>query len=179
MSGILVVDDDRSVLHLVERALRDEGQEVLTARTAADGLHTVRESRPDVVLLDIVLPGESGLDVFRRIQDLDRRLPVIFITAGAGSETAIEAMQLGAYDYVAKPLELQRVRELVHQALETRRMMSVPVALPTAEISDAGADIFVGRSPEMLEVFKSVGRVAKQNVTVLIRGASGSGKELV
>lgn len=179
MGTILVVDDDRSVLHMVEKALRDADLVVLTARTAEEGLQRVRECRPDVVLLDIVLPGESGLDVFRRIQELDRRLPVIFITAGAGSETAIEAMQLGAYDYVAKPLELAPLRELIQQAIETRRMMNVPVALPTAETPDNAGDLFVGRSPEMLEVFKSVGRVAKQHVTVLIRGESGSGKELV
>jgi two-component system nitrogen regulation response regulator GlnG len=179
MGDILVVDDDRTVLHLAEKALRDAGHTVHTARSAEEGLQKVREIRPDVVLLDIVLPGESGLGVFQRIQEMDRRLPVIFITAGAGSETAIEAMQLGAYDYVAKPLELAPLRDLVQQAIETRRMMNVPVALPTAESSERPGDLFVGRSVEMLEVFKSVGRVAKQNVTVLIRGESGSGKELV
>ena len=179
MGDILVVDDDRTVLHLAEKALRDADHVVHTARTAEEGLQKVRELRPDVVLLDIVLPGESGLGVFQRIQEIDRRLPVIFITAGAGSETAIEAMQLGAYDYVAKPLELAPLRALVDQAIETRRMMNVPVALPTGEPGERSGDVFVGRSPEMLEVFKSVGRVAKQNVTVLIRGESGSGKELV
>ena len=179
MGDILVVDDDRTVLHLAEKALRDADHVVHTARTAEEGLQKVRELRPDVVLLDIVLPGESGLGVYQRIQEIDRRLPVIFITAGAGSETAIEAMQLGAYDYVAKPLELAPLRALVDQAIETRRMMNVPVALPTADASERSGDVFVGRSPEMLEVFKSVGRVAKQNVTVLIRGESGAGKELV
>ncbi len=179
MGDILVVDDDRTILHLAEKALRDADHVVHTARTAEEGLHKVRELRPDVVLLDIVLPGESGLGVFQRIQEIDRRLPVIFITAGAGSETAIEAMQLGAYDYVAKPLELAPLRDLVDQAIETRRMMNVPVALPSAEAGDKSGDVFVGRSPEMLDVFKSVGRVAKQSVTVLIRGESGSGKELV
>jgi two-component system nitrogen regulation response regulator GlnG len=117
-----------------------------------------------VVLLDIVLP-ETGLSVFHRIRDVDRRLPVIFITAGAGSDTAIEAMQLGAYDYVAKPLSVEPLRALVDQALDTRRMMSVPVALPTADAAAPAVDVFVGRSPEMLAVFKDVGRVARQNVT--------------
>jgi two-component system nitrogen regulation response regulator GlnG len=179
MPTVLVVDDDRTVLLLVERGLADQGVSVITARTAEEGLATVHAQRPDVVLLDIMLPGSSGLDVFHRIQEVDRRLPVIFITAGAGSETAIQAMQLGAYDYVAKPLDLQRLKDLVAKALETRRLMSVPVALQIGTDVGGQADLFVGRSPEMLEVFKSVGRVARQNVTVLIRGDSGSGKELV
>jgi two-component system nitrogen regulation response regulator GlnG len=179
MSTVLVVDDDRTVTHLVERSLSDGPISVLTAKTAEEGLSLVRSAHPDVVLLDIMLPGTSGLDVFHKIQEVDRRVPVIFITAGAGSETAIQAMQLGAYDYVAKPLDVAQLRTLVAKALETRRMMSVPVALPISSNEEPSGDIFVGRSVEMLEVFKSVGRVARQNVTVLIRGESGSGKELV
>jgi DNA-binding NtrC family response regulator len=179
MPTVLVVDDDRTVTHLVERGLSEEGLTVLSARTAEDGLTQVRAGKPDVVLLDIMLPGTSGLDVFHRIQEIDRRLPVIFITAGAGSETAIQAMQLGAYDYVAKPLDVPQLRSLVHKALDTRRMMSVPVALPIGAGDEPLGDVFVGRSPQMLEVFKAVGRVARQSVTVLIRGESGSGKELV
>ena len=179
MGAVLVVDDDRAVLRMVEKTMQRAGHEVLTARTAETGVDCVRDSRPDVVLLDIVLPGETGLSVFRRIQAVDRRLPVIFITAGAGSETAIQAMQLGAYDYVAKPLDADTLVALVNQAIEARRMMNVPVALPTVDPPDPSVDAFVGRSPEMLAVFKDVGRVARQNVTVLIRGESGSGKELV
>jgi len=179
MPTVLVVDDDRTVTHLVERALAETSISVITTRTAEEGLSLVRSAHPDVVLLDIMLPGTSGLDVFHQIQEVDRRLPVIFITAGAGSETAIQAMQLGAYDYVAKPLDVTQLRTLVNKALETRRMMSVPVALPISSGDESSGDIFVGRSAEMLEVFKSVGRVARQNVTVLIRGESGSGKELV
>jgi DNA-binding NtrC family response regulator len=179
MPTVLVVDDDRTVTHLVERALAEGPLSVVAARTAEEGLNLVRSTRPDVVLLDIMLPGSSGLEVFHQIQEVDRRVPVIFITAGAGSETAIQAMQLGAYDYVAKPLDVAQLRTLVAKALDTRRMMSVPVALPIAANDEPLGDLFVGRSPEMLEVFKSVGRVARQNVTVLIRGESGSGKELV
>ena len=179
MSTVLVIDDDRTVTHLVERTLSAPELSVMTARTAEEGLALVRSARPDVVLLDIMLPGASGLEVFHKIQEVDRRLPVMFITAGAGSETAIQAMQLGAYDYIAKPLDLPLLGQLVSKALETRRMMSVPVALPILSGEEPSGDIFVGRSPEMLEVFKAVGRVARQNVTVLIRGESGSGKELV
>jgi two-component system nitrogen regulation response regulator GlnG len=181
MGTILVVDDDRSTLHLIERSLErvEVKLNVLTARSAEEGLARAREVQPDVVLLDIMLPGASGLEVFQQFQELDRRLPVIYMTAGAGSQSAIEAIELGAYDYLAKPLHLDQLNELVLKALETRRMMSVPVALSADQPDAADVDLFVGRSSQILEVFKAIGRVAKQNVTVLIRGESGSGKELV
>ena len=179
MRKVLVVDDDRTVLHMVQKSLQDEGVTVLTARSAEEALSIVASQGPDVVLMDILLPGMTGLEVFQQLQALDRRLPVIFITSEAGSETTIEAMQLGAYDYVAKPLDLPQLKALVAKALETRRLMNVPVAIPISEAPFAVGDIFVGRGQQMLEVFKSIGRVSRQNVTVLIRGESGTGKELV
>ena len=181
MARILVVDDDRSTLHLIERSLArlDAQLEISTARTAEAGLAKAHEIKPDVVLLDIMLPDASGLDVFRQFRELDRRLPVLFMTSGAGAETAIKSMELGAYDYLAKPLRLSQLNEQVQNALESRRMMSVPVALSVDEDAGADTDLFVGCSPEMLDVFKAIGRVSKQNVTVLIRGESGAGKELV
>ncbi|MBL8851067.1 MAG: sigma-54-dependent Fis family transcriptional regulator [Planctomycetaceae bacterium] len=181
MGKILVVDDDRSTLHLIEHSLSkaDAGLEIVTARSAEEGLARARESRPDVVLLDIMLPGASGLEVFQQFQEIERHLPVIYMTSGAGSHTAIEAIERGAFDYLAKPLRLTQLNEQILKALEFRRMMKVPVALSASEASGSDADLFVGRSPQMLEVFKSIGRVAKQNVTVLVRGESGSGKELV
>lgn len=179
---VLVIDDDRSILHIVQRSLERLEIEVLSAASADEGLRLVADSKPDVVLLDILMPRMSGLEVFKQIHAIDRRLPVIFITSEAGSETAIEAMQLGAYDYLAKPLDLAKLNHLVARALDTRRMMSVPVAVAVREeekSSTSKGDLFIGRSPVMLEVFKSIGRVSKQNVTVLIRGESGTGKELV
>lgn len=179
MSTVLVIDDDHSVLHLVTKALQTPQVGVRTAQTAEEGLKLVSELKPDVVLLDIFLPHASGLELFQQIQAIDRRLPVIFITADVGSETAIEAMQLGAYDYVPKPLDVPKLAQLVAAALETRRLMSIPVAVPIADVPVPSGDECLGRSPQMLEVFKSVGRVAKQNVSVMIRGESGTGKELI
>jgi DNA-binding NtrC family response regulator len=182
-STVLVIDDDRSVVLIIRRALEKLGVTVTAAETADAGLKQAVSDHPDVVLLDIMLPRMSGLEVFRRIHANDRRLPVIFITADADSETVIEAMQLGAYDYVAKPLSTENLAAVVSSALRTRRLASVPVAVAVAvrdeqRASDAG-DLFIGRSPKMLEVFKEIGRVSKQSVTVLIRGESGTGKELV
>lgn len=182
MPKILVIDDDRAVLHLVQRSLEPMNVEVIVAKTADEGLKVLEEGASvDVVLLDILLPRMSGLEVFQKIHALDRRLPVIFITAEAGSETAIEAMRLGAYDYLAKPLDLPLLNELVAKALDTRRLMHVPVAVAVREEerSAPDGDMFIGRSPPMLEVFKAIGQVAGQTITVLIRGESGTGKELV
>ncbi len=179
MSTILVIDDDRATLHLIQQTFRDSGLTVLTAKTAGHGLEIVAEQHPDLVLLDVMLPDISGLEAFENIKRLDSRLPVIFITAGGTSDTAIEAVKVGAYDYLLKPLDIERVRSLVQQALEMRRLMHVPVVLPGAAAEDDQDDRMVGRSPRMLEVYKAIGRVARQDVTVLIRGESGTGKELI
>jgi len=179
MAKLVLIDDDRSVQILVERGLADQNHDIVTASNGDDGLKAIRDTQPDVALLDIFLPNTNGLDLFREIQEIDRKLPVIFITAEADSETAIQAIQMGAYDYIAKPLNVKQLAALVERAVRTREFMNVPVALGTDTLDDQTRDVFIGRSPQMLEVFKAIGRVAKQNVTVLIRGESGTGKELV
>lgn len=177
MAKLVVIDDDRSILMMIQRGLSQH--EVETAETGQAGLDAIARFQPDVVLLDVLLRETSGMEVLQAIQERDRKLPVIFITAEADSETAITAMQLNAYDYISKPLDLPVLQELVNRAVRTRQMMNVPVALGTDVTAESYREVFVGRSPKMLEVFKSIGRVAQQNVTVLIRGESGTGKELV
>lgn len=179
MSTLLAIDDDRATLHLIRETFRESGLTVLTADTAAKGLQQIAEQHPDLVLLDVMLPDMTGIEAFENIKRLDKRLPVIFITAGGTSDTAIEAMKGGAFDYLVKPLNLDHVRELVQQALEMRRLMRVTVSLPGASDDETQADHMIGRSPQILEVYKSIGRVAPQDVTVLIRGESGTGKELI
>ncbi|HEV7226481.1 MAG TPA: sigma-54 dependent transcriptional regulator [Pirellulales bacterium] len=180
MPSVLVIDDDRSVLHIFKQIFKDTDVSVLSASAAEEGLSVLAEQKPDVVILDIMLPDQSGLEMFDQIYRHDSKVPVIFITAGGTSDTAIEAMKLGAYDYLLKPLDIVKVRALVERALEIRRYMHVPVRVPEAAASaQGGDDIFVGRCPAMQEVYKAIGRVAPHNVTVLIRGESGTGKELV
>ncbi len=186
MSQILVIDDDRSVRHLIAKAFDESDVEVVPAASAEEGMQLLGKSEFDAVLLDILLPEMSGLDVFERIRSADGKLPVIFITSLSSSETAIKAMTLGAFDYLLKPLDLSRIRDLVRQALEIRRLMSTPVEMPgTGAVRSNGKsagiriDTLVGNSPQMQEVYKAIGRVAPQDVTVLIRGESGTGKELV
>jgi DNA-binding NtrC family response regulator len=179
-SRLLVVDDEPSVLQLFRSAFEKHGIEVLTADTARAGLKVASEQKPDVGIFDLMLTDWSGLDLLQEVQKVDSRLPVIFITAGGTSATAIDAMKLGAFDYLTKPLDIRQVRELVDRALEVRRLMNAPVALGDSgqQAIEAG-NAMIGRGPAMQEVYKAIGRVAPKNVTVLIRGESGSGKELV
>jgi two-component system nitrogen regulation response regulator GlnG len=175
MPTLLVIDDEPSVLYSFRRAFDGEGMEVRTARTAAEGLAGVAEHEPDVVVLDLQLPDRSGLEVFHDIHARDPKRPVIFITAHGTTDTAIEAMKGGAFDYLVKPVDLERITQVLHRAFEAARLMRVPAVLPAEE----GADRIVGHSPEMQEMCKAIGRLAPQDVNVLILGESGTGKELV
>jgi two-component system nitrogen regulation response regulator GlnG len=178
-ASILVIDDDRTVLRLVEKTFEDTDIIVHTAATAEDGLNSLQRHAPDVLLLDIMLPEMNGLEMARKVREIDAKLPIIFVTASDDSDDAIEAMKLGAYDYLLKPLDKEKVRELISRALENRRMMQSPVLLPESGKETEDGDVLVGRSPGILEVYKQIGRVAAQDVTVLIRGESGTGKELI
>jgi two-component system, NtrC family, nitrogen regulation response regulator GlnG len=173
---LLVIDDEESVRYSFRRIFGKEGMTVLTAPTAAEGLEAVREQQPDVVVLDIQLPDRSGLDVFHDIHALDAKRPVIFITAHGTADTAIEAMKGGAFDYLVKPLDVERLGQIIERAFEAARLMHVPAVLPAEE---PAADRILGRAPAMQEMSKLIGRAAPQDVNVLILGESGSGKELV
>ena len=173
---LLVIDDEESVRYSFRRIFGKEGMTVLTAPTAAEGLDAVQQQHPDVVVLDIQLPDRSGLDVFHAIHALDAKRPVIFITAHGTADTAIEAMKGGAFDYLVKPLDVERLGQIIERAFEAARLMHVPAVLPAEE---PAADRIIGRAPVMQEMSKLIGRVAPQDVNVLILGESGSGKELV
>jgi two-component system nitrogen regulation response regulator GlnG len=179
MPTLLVIDDDTSILHAFRKAFRDPQLTVLTASTAAEGLEAVARDRPDVVILDLSLPDQHGMETLRHLHAIDARIPVIFITGHGTTDTAIEAMKLGAFDYLLKPLELPALRELVQRGLEISRLTHVPAVLPADTPVPERSDVLVGRCAAMQDVYKAIGRVASQDVTVLLLGESGTGKELV
>ena len=180
MGRVLLVDDDPvMILDQLTHVLGPQGLQVDVARTAEDGLRQVADQPPDVILLDVHLPDLSGLEAYQQIRQIDGRIPVIFITWAATADTAIEAMKAGAYDYLFKPLDLARLRSVVAQALEVGRMMRRPAKVAETLPAEDGGDAIIGRCPAMGEVYKAIGRVAAQNVIVLITGESGTGKELV
>jgi two-component system nitrogen regulation response regulator GlnG len=179
VASILVIDDEPSILHAFRRAFDSPEYEVATAPAGAAGLELAESARPDVVVLDLNLPDMNGMDVFRALRRIDARIPVLFITGHGTTETAIEAMKEGAFDYLLKPLKLARVRELVARAAEISRLSREPALVAEDATPPDRADVLVGRSPAMQEVYKAVGRVAPQDLAVLILGESGTGKELI
>jgi two-component system nitrogen regulation response regulator GlnG len=179
MPTLLVIDDEPSILHAFRRAFREPEFTLVTAPSAAEGLAALDRQPPDVVILDVHLGDASGLDTFERVRRRDARIPVVLITGHGTTDLAIEAMKRGAYEYLLKPLELPQLRDLVARACQSSRLMHVPAVVADAEPAPKMADVLVGRCPAMQEVYKAVGRVAPQDVTVLITGASGTGKELV
>ncbi|HUG66533.1 MAG TPA: sigma-54 dependent transcriptional regulator [Pirellulaceae bacterium] len=179
MPKLLVIDDDRSVLRLVEKSFEGAEVTVLSASNAEDGMALIRRETPDALLLDILLPEANGLELATQIRHLDAKLPIIFITAMNDSDTAIDAMTRGAYDYLLKPLDKQNVQDVIERAFDTRRLMQLPVVLQKSTDTPDQGDALVGRSGAMLDVYKQIGRVAPQDVAVLIRGESGTGKELI
>lgn len=179
MSALLVIDDEPLILNCFRYLFPETEVTVHTATSASEGLQQFSEHHPDVVILDIHLPDGSGLETFRQIHTLDARVPAILITGQGTAEAAIEAMRLGAYEYVIKPLDPNHLHNLIERALEISRQMRIPAKVADAILSDDQADILIGNSPAMQDVYKSIGRVATQDVTVLIRGESGTGKELV
>lgn len=176
---VLVIDEDRTTQQTVEQAFQTDNLRVLCAATIEAGLEAVRTRKPDVVLLDFDLSRASGLEVLQQIKEIDKKLPVILMTVGGTSDSAIDAIMCGAHDYVLKPLDVPKLKEVVARALESRRLMNVPVRIPAGEPGEITGEQLVGRSPQMLEVYKAIARVAPQDITVLIRGESGTGKELV
>jgi two-component system nitrogen regulation response regulator GlnG len=179
MPILLVVDDEPSILLAFRRAYQDRALEVLTAETASTGLTLAEARHPDVVIFDIQLPDMTGLQALPRLREIDARCPVIFITGKSTTDTAIEAMKLGAFEYLLKPLELSQLRQVIDRALAISRMTHVPAVVADTEPVDDRADAIIGRCPTMQEVYKAIGRVAGQDVPVLITGESGTGKELV
>jgi len=179
MPALLIVDDDPEVLYSMERSLRNASLSILAASTARAGIALVRERRPDAVVLDVRLPDMSGLDAVASIREIDPLLPIVVITAFATTDTAIEAIKRGAFEYLLKPVELEQLRDVVAQALEISRLRHVPAVFEETPCQEKKVDRIVGRSAAMQAVYKAIGRVAPLDVTVLLLGESGTGKELV
>ena len=179
---ILVADDDRTIRSNLAVLLRAEGYEVIEAADGREASEHLVSRHVALVLLDLKMPGRTGLELLRDHQDELEETPVIVITAYGGSQAAIEAMKLGAFDYITKPFDLDEVLFTVHRALTQQALIAQVRAMAesTRHASHEDADDeFVGRTPAMLQVFKTIGRLAKTSESVLILGESGTGKELV
>jgi nitrogen regulation protein NR(I) len=173
---ILLVEDDSAIVTTLRRILTDEGYEVAIEKTGDAGLACAKQNSFDAVITDLKLPGLSGLDLVRELHAARPRLPILMMTAHGTTETAIEATQFGAYDYLLKPFEMPEMLKLVEQAVAASRLMSEPVQIGA---KNSALNAIVGNSRAMQSVYKEIGRIAAKPVSVLIRGETGTGKELI
>lgn len=178
MPKLLVIDDEPNIVFSIKECFASDRLEVISAGSAREGIGLASSARPDAVILDVRLPDLSGLDAFERIAQLDPRLPVIIVTAYASTDTAIEAMRRGAFEYLVKPVDFEKLESVVNKALEVSRLSRVP-AVVADDVDDGVADKIIGQSLPMQEVYKAIGRIAPHDAPVLILGESGTGKELV
>ena len=177
MSIILIIDDDDQLRKSFTKLLTEEGYQVQNAASGEAGLDCIQEKVPDLVVLDMRLPGMNGLETFQAIHKMAPKLPVIIMTAYGTTETAIEAIKVGAFDYILKPFEIPDMLTVIGQGLAAGRFMRSRVDLDALP-DKASPEAIVGRSKPMQEVYKAIGRVSSTDATVLLRGESGTGKEL-
>lgn len=176
---LLVVDDEHLIRWSLEQNLKKQGYDVVTAGSGEDALRLVREEQPDLVLLDIQLPGMSGIEVLEKIKDLDDDIVVIMVTANSGLENAVNAMRLGAFDYISKPFNLDEIAIVVKKALETSELKQEVVRLRT-ETKKNGPPNIIGESRQINSLMEVLEKVARSEASsVLVQGESGTGKELV
>ena len=176
---LLVVDDDPGMHTLVHDLFASESTSVLSATTLSDGLRIAANQRIDVVLLDHMLPDGEGIDHIAEFISHDRLRPILYVTAQAGSKTAIEAIKRGAFEYLSKPIDFKLLRQRIAEAVEYRRLTRLPVLLDSASSHDTESDILVGRCRGMQEVYKSIGRLSNLRSPILIEGEVGTGKEMI
>jgi len=178
MQTILIVDDDKSIRYSLKRML-EENFSVLTVQNGDEALARVKESTPDLIIMDIKMPGRSGIEVLKEVKLIDPKSLVILMTAYGTTETAIEAMKYGAFDYILKPFPIPQMKELVQKAITLRKLMKEGVSYASEPDQQKEEEQIIGSSPKMQEIYKVIGQVAPSDVTVLLRGESGTGKELM
>ena len=176
---VLIIDDEPNIHYSFEKLFQDTHR-IISAHSAEEGISKLQKEQPDVVVMDVRMPGMDGLEALQKIRTIDAKVPVIMMTAFGTVNTAITAMKFGAFEYLLKPFDVKKMRQVIEKAVENSFRMRRMVQIPSdEEFLDQGGDLIVGSSEAMQEVYKLIGQVAAQNVPVLIRGESGTGKELV
>jgi two-component system response regulator PilR (NtrC family) len=176
---VLIIDDESSLVDFLTVLCVAEGYDVTQALSVSEARERLSESTPDLVLCDMMMPDGNGLDLLREIRAQGSTAAVIMMTAFTSTKSAIEAMKLGAYDYVPKPFDVDELKVVVHRALEKQRLVDENVWLRGELAGKYSFKNIIGRSPKMQAIFALVQRVAKTTSTVLIQGESGTGKELI
>jgi len=176
---LLAIDDDPASLELVSDALEQSGLGILTATDPQTGLNIIREKRPEIVLLDLMIPGVKGMELLEKIVSIAPEAEVILVTGHYSTDSAVEAIRKGASDYITKPLSIPNLRQRVGVLVEEARRRQSAARLDSELLRASEFQRMVGRSPAMMDVFARIRRVAPHFRTVLITGDTGTGKELV
>src|SRR5512138_2099987 len=179
LGSVLIVDDEFSMRDSLVHWFEKDGYRTGSAQDGREALQRLDEQDWDTVLLDIKMPGMDGLELQRRIRDVDPDLPIIMITAFASVDSAVEALKHGAFDYVTKPIDPDELSHLVRRAVERRRLQRENAQLRRNVDQLSTPTTIIGASPSMSKVLELVASVAQTDTTVLIRGESGTGKELI
>ena len=176
---ILIVEDEKSMREILRILLENEGCEVVSASDGAEGISQIEKDIFDLVITDIKMPGKHGFEVLKKTKEISPETLVIMVTAFGTNESAIEAMKLGAYDYINKPFNIDEMRLIVRKALEKKRLSEEISLLRQKVETTYSLENIIGQSPKMQEMFRLIPKIAQSNSNVLITGESGSGKELV
>ena len=179
METILIVEDDKDMRFFLANALKDEGYETILAGDGNRALKQVRKCSPNLVLLDVKLPGMDGMDILQKLKAIDRDLIVIMLTAYGNVKGAVEAMKFGAFDYITKPFHSEELVLVIKRALVTQNLSREVETLRKRLDEKAGAEELMGESPQIKQLFEQVKIIASTNMTVIVQGESGAGKELV
>lgn len=179
MVTILVIDDDANVRRSLEILLKEEGYRPYVAKNGRDGLTCLEEKKPDVILLDICLPQTDGLAILEQILDNHPEVSIIMITGFDDMKNTVTAMQRGAFDYITKPINVDLLRSSISRAVKAQNLSRQLKAIPTVASQGESAPTIIGKSPQIHEIYKCIGSVSANKVTVFIQGESGTGKELI
>jgi two-component system nitrogen regulation response regulator GlnG len=179
MFKLLVIDDEAGIRFSIQQIFRSPTVTVFAAENGPDGLALISGESPDVVLLDIHLGNQSGLSLLDEIREIDPKCLVVLITGRGTADTAIDAMKRGAFDYLVKPLDMNQLKQVVEQAFRISRLMHVPATVDTTSADGDTSERIIGSGSAMQSIGKQIGRIARQDINVLILGESGTGKELV
>ena len=179
MSHILIIDDDDSVRDALEEYLRENNFTVTTASSGQAGLSLLKEEKFDIFLLDLVMPGMGGLEVLKQVHEMNINIPAIIITAFGTVQTAVEAMKMGAFDYVTKPFVLDELLIVIDRALNVSRLQKENIQLKKQLKRKYDFEGLIGDSLQMQKVYELIEKVADTDSTILITGKSGTGKELI
>lgn len=180
MDAILIIDDDDSIRESLAIFLSELNYKTIMGKNGKEGLELLEKYHPDLVLTDFKMPGMDGLEVLKGVKEYDTNIPVILITAFEDMDSTIKAMQLGAYDYIDKPIESERLRVTIRRALESKKLserlnVSISEDLNEYQLENR----LIGKTREMKDIYKKIGMVSSNKINVLIQGESGTGKELI